>query len=75
MRTFNHEHATNCRVEYAAMPGGSPVTSRLIVETDLPFDASSAEYQLRAVSDLEIKASTFAQSEGIGQVEFVRIVP
>ena len=73
MRSFNHEHAINSRVESAAVPGGSGAT-RLIVETDLPIDATNAEYQSRVVSDLEIKASAFAQSEGIGQVEFVRIL-
>ena len=74
MRSFNHEHAINSRVESAAVSDGSQVTSRLIVETDLPIDAPNAEYQSRVVSDLEIKASAFAQSQGIGEVEFVRIV-
>ncbi len=73
MRSFNHEHAINSRVESAAVSGGSRAT-RLIVETDLPIDAPNAEYQSRVVSDLEIKASAFAQSQGIGEVEFVRIV-
>ena len=75
MRTFNHEHAINSRFEYAAMPDGllaSDVPHRMIVETDLPIGECSQEYHSRMVSDLEIKASAFARSEGIAEVVFVR---
>ena len=75
MRTFNHEHAINSRFEYAAVPDGllaPQAPYRMIVETDLPIGECSQEYHSRMVSDLEIKASDFARSEGIAEVVFVR---
>ena len=74
MRAFNHEHAISSRVEYADGPDGLFVPHRLIIETDLPMDATNAEYQSRVVSDLEIKASAFARSACIAEVVFVRKV-
>lgn len=74
MCTFNHEHAINSHVEYATGPDGLSAPHRLIIETDLPMDATNSEYQSRVVSDLEIKASAFARSACIAEVVFVRKV-
>jgi hypothetical protein len=75
MRTFNHEHAINSRVEYAAAgPDRFSVPYRLIIETDLAIDAPNPDYQSLVVHDLELRASEFARDECIAEVIFVRKV-
>jgi len=72
MLAFNHKHAINSRVEYADGPDGRPVPHKLIIETDLPMDATNSEYQSRVIYDLETKASAFGISAGVAEIVFVR---
>jgi hypothetical protein len=74
MLAFNRQHAIDSRIEYADGPNGLFVPHRLIIETDLPMDATNPEYHSRVVSDLEIKASAFARNACIAEVVFVRKV-
>lgn len=73
MYNFLHPHASGCWIEYEPSIGGRGlVARRMIVEASIPLDHEEPGFDLRAATDLQLKAEAYAKAKHLRRLIFVR---
>ena len=72
MYSFQHKHAAGYSIEFDPAPGGGFVARRMVVVSRVPLNMTEPDYNPVYAANLEMEATAFAKSKGIGAVTFTR---